>query len=134
MLSARPLDCSLSNDMNGGGRYRVGLWPCVWFIVFSAVGSQPDPNAHGTRSVLILLHICSSHGASHSYRFTCRFSSTWRLSIWVAIGEIFPLHAPSCSASIATSEHWTWNFLLTFFTPFITGSIHYRHRIRHCRM
>jgi len=51
------------------------------------------------------------------------FASTWGPGIWVAIGEMFPLHARSYSASFATAGNWGWNFLLTFFTPFITSAI-----------
>jgi SP family sugar:H+ symporter-like MFS transporter len=28
---------------------------------------------------------------------------------------------------IATSSNWIWNFLISFFTPFITGAIDYRY-------
>jgi SP family sugar:H+ symporter-like MFS transporter len=28
---------------------------------------------------------------------------------------------------IATSSNWTWNFLISFFTPYITGAIDYRY-------
>jgi SP family sugar:H+ symporter-like MFS transporter len=28
---------------------------------------------------------------------------------------------------IATAANWTWNFLISFFTPFITGAIDYRY-------
>jgi len=56
-----------------------------------------------------------------------RFASTWGPGVWVAIGEMFPLHARSYSASFATAGNWSWNFLLTFFTPFITSAIQFRY-------
>src|SRR5271170_2541997 len=56
-----------------------------------------------------------------------RFASTWGPGIWVAIGEMFPLHARSYSASFATAGNWSWNFLLTFFTPIITSAIQFRY-------
>jgi MFS transporter, SP family, sugar:H+ symporter len=40
---------------------------------------------------------------------------------------MFPLHVRSYSASFATAGNWSWNFLLTFFTPFITSAIHFRY-------
>jgi MFS transporter, SP family, sugar:H+ symporter len=43
------------------------------------------------------------------------------------MGEMFPLYARSYSASFATAGNWSWNFLLTFFTPFITSSIGFRY-------
>lgn len=57
----------------------------------------------------------------------CRFASTWGPGIWVAMGEMFPLFVRSYSASFATVGNWTWNFLLTFFTPFITSAIQFRY-------
>ena len=64
-----------------------------------------------------------------SLQFTSdvRFASTWGPGIWVAIGEMFPLHVRSYSASFATAGNWSWNFLLTFFTPFITSAIQFRY-------
>jgi len=43
------------------------------------------------------------------------------------MGEMFPLYVRSYSASFATMGNWTWNFLLTFFTPFITSAIQFRY-------
>ena len=40
---------------------------------------------------------------------------------------MFSLRVRSHSASFATAGNWSWNFLLTFFTPFITSSIGYRY-------
>jgi len=94
-----------------------GLWQCAWLIVFAAVGSQANPNSTTTGSLLIF----------SACMFICGFASTWGPGVWVAIGEIFPIRVRSHSASFATAGNWTWNFLLTFFTPFITSSIGYRY-------
>jgi len=77
--------------------------------------------------------------------FIAGFASTWGPGVWVctcfiafmfihrlitaqvAIGEIFPIRVRSHSASFATVGNWSWNFLLTFFTPFIVSSINYNY-------
>ncbi|KAK6504554.1 hexose transporter hxt1 [Arthrobotrys musiformis] len=94
-----------------------GLWQCAWLIVFAAVGSQADPNSSTVGSILIL----------SACMFIFGFASTWGPGVWVAIGEIFPLRVRSHSASFATAGNWSWNFLLAFFTPYITSSIGYRY-------
>jgi Sugar (and other) transporter len=43
------------------------------------------------------------------------------------MGEMFPLFVRAYSASLSTMSNWTWNFLITFFTPFIVSSIHFRY-------
>jgi len=30
--------------------------------------------------------------------------------------------------ALSTASNWTWNFLIAFFTPFITGAIDFRYR------
>jgi SP family sugar:H+ symporter-like MFS transporter len=43
------------------------------------------------------------------------------------MGEMFPLFVRAYSASLSTMANWTWNFLLTFFTPFIVTAIEFRY-------
>ncbi|EWC48834.1 hypothetical protein DRE_00139 [Drechslerella stenobrocha 248] len=94
-----------------------GLWQCAWLIVFAAVGSEADPNSSTVGSLLIF----------SACMFIFGFASTWGPGVWVAIGEIFPLRVRSHSASFATAGNWSWNFLLAFFTPYITSAIQYRY-------
>jgi SP family sugar:H+ symporter-like MFS transporter len=106
-----------------------GLWQCAWLIVFAAVGSQLDPNTRGVGAVLITsaCMFIAGYRAPTPLSNSFRFASTWGPGIWVAIGEMFPLHVRSYSASFATAGNWSWNFLLTFFTPFITSAIQFRY-------
>lgn len=94
-----------------------GLWQCAWLLVFGAVGSERDPNDRAIGAVLIV----------SACMFIAGFASTWGPGVWVAVGEMFTLRVRSHSASFATAGNWSWNFLLTFFTPFITSSIGYRY-------
>lgn len=47
--------------------------------------------------------------------------------VWAAIGEMFPYRYRAVSMALAVSSNWFWNFMLAFFTPFITGAIDYRY-------
>lgn len=47
--------------------------------------------------------------------------------IWILTGETFPTRTRSMQASLAAGSNWLWNFLLAFFTPFITKPIKYRY-------
>lgn len=38
---------------------------------------------------------------------------------------MYPNRSRATSIGIATCANWTWNFLISFFTPFISGSIHF---------
>lgn len=114
-----------------------GLWQCAWLLVFGAVGSERDPNDKTVGSILILSACMFIAGYVQDWirsqdifgapNTDDRFASTWGPGVWVAVGEMFSLRVRSHSASFATAGNWSWNFLLTFFTPFITGSIGYRY-------
>lgn len=41
------------------------------------------------------------------------------------VSETFPLRVKSRGMAIATAANWLWGFLISFFTPFITGSINF---------
>lgn len=45
--------------------------------------------------------------------------------IWAICGELYPARYRAISIGIATAANWTWNFLISFFTPFISASIDY---------
>src|ERR1700712_3707251 len=53
--------------------------------------------------------------------------SFFRPIIWAIIGELYPSRYRAIAMGIATSSNWTWNFLISFFTPYITGAIDYRY-------
>ena len=69
-----------------------------------------------------------------------------RSGIWILIGETFPTRTRAKQGALATASNWyvsfhstpspaflltlpprLWNFLLAFFTPFITGAIDFRY-------
>ena len=47
--------------------------------------------------------------------------------IWTICGELYPSRYRAKAMALSTASNWLWNFLLAFFTPFITGAIDYRY-------
>ncbi|KAE8380374.1 general substrate transporter [Aspergillus bertholletiae] len=55
--------------------------------------------------------------------FITAFAMTWGPMIWAICAELFPSKYRAKGMALATASNWCWNFLLGFFTPFITGAI-----------
>ncbi|TIB04327.1 hypothetical protein E3P94_00206 [Wallemia ichthyophaga] len=55
--------------------------------------------------------------------FIASYAATWGPGCWIITGETFPTRTRARQASLATASNWTWNFLISFFSPFITGDI-----------
>lgn len=47
--------------------------------------------------------------------------------IWTITGELFPSRYRAKGMSLSIASNWLWNFLLAFFTPFITSAIDFRY-------
>ena len=43
--------------------------------------------------------------------------------IWAIAAELFPSKYRAKGMALATASNWIWNFLIGFFTPFITKAI-----------
>lgn len=43
--------------------------------------------------------------------------------IWAITAEIYPAKHRSKGMALSTAANWCWNFLIGFFTPFITSAI-----------
>ncbi|KAG0674632.1 hexose transporter hxt1 [Pichia californica] len=53
------------------------------------------------------------------------FATTWGPCVFVVVSETYPLRIRSKGMAIASGANWIWGFLIAFFTPFITGAIHF---------
>lgn len=53
------------------------------------------------------------------------YALTWAPIAWVVTAEVFPLRVKSKCMSLASASNWLWGFLISFFTPFITGAINF---------
>lgn len=93
-----------------------GLWQSAWLFVFAIAGTVKDPAQSQNIGYLLIVSACF---------FILGYASTWAPGIWILIGETFPTATRAKQGAIATSSNWLFNFLLAFFTPFITRKINY---------
>ncbi|PYH93848.1 monosaccharide transporter [Aspergillus ellipticus CBS 707.79] len=97
------------------------LWMFVCFMVFASVGhfslNHEHPEETHTAGVVMVVFACL---------FILGFASTWGPMVWTIIAELYPSQYRARAMSLATASNWLWNFLLAFFTPFITSAIDFR--------
>ena len=97
----------------------AGMTACM--VVFASVGvTSLWPNGENVGE--------ASKGAGNCMIvFTCFFifcfATTWAPIAYVVVAESFPLRVKSKCMSISTAFNWLWQFLIGFFTPFITSAI-----------
>ncbi|KAI0324563.1 general substrate transporter [Cubamyces sp. BRFM 1775] len=95
-----------------------GVWQSLWLFVFAAAGTAKDPKEHKNIGELMIVSACL---------FILGYAMTWAPGVWILIGETFPTRTRARQAALSTASNWLWNFLLAFFTPFITRAIDYRY-------
>ncbi|OAG07169.1 general substrate transporter [Paraphaeosphaeria sporulosa] len=99
-----------------------GLWMFMCFIVFASLGSfaldQDNPQSTPGVGYAMIIFACF---------FIAGFAMTWGPIIWAVVGEIYPSRYRAKCMALATASNWTWNFLISFFTPYITGAIDYKY-------
>ncbi|KAK4242174.1 hypothetical protein C8A03DRAFT_40449 [Achaetomium macrosporum] len=96
------------------------LWMMVCFLIYSFVGhfklDQNNPaNTPAAGNVLIVF----------SCLFIAAFATTWGPLVWAVVAELYPAKYRAPAMAIATASNWLWNFLMSFFTRFITDAIDY---------
>ncbi|KAK4190304.1 general substrate transporter [Podospora australis] len=107
--------CGRRNALMAGA-----AWMMVCFLVYSFVGHfKLDPvnpaNTPAAGNVLIVF----------SCLFIVAFATTWGPLVWVVTAELYPAKYRAPAMAIATASNWLWNFLMSFFTRFITDAIGY---------
>ncbi|KIY64429.1 general substrate transporter [Cylindrobasidium torrendii FP15055 ss-10] len=95
-----------------------GLWQSAWLFVYGALGTAHDPTQDKVSGKVMIFASCM---------FILGFASTWAPGAWVIVGETFPMRTRAKQAALATASNWLWNFLLAFFTPFITKDISFKY-------
>ncbi|KFY96548.1 hypothetical protein V500_02411 [Pseudogymnoascus sp. VKM F-4518 (FW-2643)] len=96
------------------------LWMFVCFMIFASIGHfkfEPavvNSSQAKTYGTVMIVFACL---------FICGFASTWGPMVWAVNSEMFPYRYRANAMALATASNWIWNFLLAFFTPFITGAI-----------
>ncbi|KZW00031.1 general substrate transporter [Exidia glandulosa HHB12029] len=92
------------------------LWQSAWLFVFGAAGTAIDPSSNKGIGTLMIV--------SASF-FILGFASTWGPGIWILMGEMFPTRTRAKQAAMGTAANWFWNFMIAYFTPFITKAINF---------
>ncbi|KAG6848857.1 hypothetical protein H0H93_013395 [Arthromyces matolae] len=95
-----------------------GVWQSCWLFVFAAAGTAKDPTTNPGIGKLMIVSACM---------FILGYAMTWAPGVWILIGETFPTRTRAKQAALSTASNWLWNFLLAFFTPFITSAIEFRY-------
>ncbi|KAM3164711.1 Hexose transporter HXT11 [Lachancea thermotolerans] len=110
------------------GRRTCLLWGAAsmfcCFIVFASVGvtklwpegpDHPGISSKGAGNCMIVFTMF----------FIFSFATTWAGGCYVIVSETFPLRVKSKGMALSTAANWIWGFLISFFTPFITGAINF---------
>ncbi|EIM80623.1 general substrate transporter [Stereum hirsutum FP-91666 SS1] len=95
-----------------------GLWQSAWLFVFAAAGTAKNPQENKGIGELMIVSACL---------FILGYATTWAPGVWILIGETFPQRTRAKQGALSTASNWLWNFLLAFFTPFITRDIEFRY-------
>ena len=96
------------------------LWMFMCFMVFASIGHfllQQGVQVQTAGTVMIVF----------AALFIAGYAMTWGPIVWAVIGELFPTRYRATCMGLSSASNWTWNFLISFFTPFITGAIDYRY-------
>ncbi|KPM42134.1 Hexose transporter 2 [Neonectria ditissima] len=97
-----------------------GLWMMMCFLVYAFVGhfaiDLDNPMNTPTAGAVLVAFSCLSIAA---------FATTWGPLIWAVVAELYPPQYRGRCMALATASNWFWNFLISFFTRFITDAIDY---------
>lgn len=97
-------------------------WMFICFLIFASVGhfSLDYHNPKNTPTQGIVMIVFAS-------LFILGFATTWGPMVWTIQAELFPSRYRAKGMALSTASNWLWNFLLAFFTPFITKAIDFRY-------
>ncbi|CAK3815546.1 High-affinity fructose transporter ght6 [Lecanosticta acicola] len=97
-------------------------WMFLMFLIFASVGhfslDRDDPQRTNSAATAMIVMACF---------FIFGFATTWGPMIWAICGELYPSRYRAKGMALSTASNWLWNFLLAFFTPFITSAIDFRY-------
>ncbi|KAI1343655.1 general substrate transporter [Xylariaceae sp. FL0016] len=106
------------------GRRRALMSGAAWifmcFMIYAFVGkyaldSDNPANTPAAGSALIVFS-CLAIAA---------FAITWGPLVWAVVAELYPAKYRGHCMALATASNWFWNFMISFFTTFITDAISY---------
>ncbi|KAJ6018307.1 hypothetical protein N7451_001686 [Penicillium sp. IBT 35674x] len=94
------------------------IWMFVMFMIFASIGHfvldiENPENTPGAGKGMIVV----------ACFFIAGYAMTWGPMIWAIVAELFPSKYRAKGMALATASNWAWNFLISFFTVFITNAI-----------
>ena len=94
----------------------------VCFVIYASIGvTRLYPNGKDEPS--------SKPAGNAMIVFTCFyifcFATTWAPTAYIIVSETFPLRIKGPAMAISIGANWMWGFIISFFTPFITGAINF---------
>ncbi|OJJ46779.1 hypothetical protein ASPZODRAFT_66659 [Penicilliopsis zonata CBS 506.65] len=97
-------------------------WMFICFMIFASIGAfaldLDDPQSTPAAGKAMIVFTCF---------FIVGFATTWGPIVWAICGELYPARYRAACIGMATAANWTWNFLISFFTPFIVSAIEFRY-------
>lgn len=95
-----------------------GIWMFCCFMIFASVGhfslDKDVPQNTPAAGTAMVVFACL---------FITGFAMTWGPMVWAIVAELYPSRYRARAMAMATASNWLWNFLIGFFTPFITNDI-----------
>ncbi|PHH90446.1 hypothetical protein CDD83_3621 [Cordyceps sp. RAO-2017] len=95
-------------------------WMMVCFLIYAFVGHYALDPVNPARTPA---------AGSALVTFSClaiaAFAVSWGPLVWTVNAELYPLRYRSTCMGLATASNWFWNFMISFFTRFITDKIDY---------
>ncbi|KAL3479694.1 general substrate transporter [Aspergillus californicus] len=90
----------------------------VLFMIYASIGHfmldvETPENTPGPGKGLVIV----------ACFFILFYATTWGPIVWSIVAELYPSKYRAKGMALATASNWLWNFLIGFFTPFITGAI-----------
>ena len=93
-------------------------WMFMCFMVFASIGhfalDVETPENTPKPGIAMVVFACL---------FIVGYASTWGPMVWAIIAELYPSRYRARGMALATASNWLWNFLIGFFTSFITAEI-----------
>lgn len=94
------------------------VWMSSCLLIFSSVGSFQlnlnHPEETKVPGIVLIVFACL---------FILGYAATWGPMVWTIQAELFPSRYRAKGMALGTASNWIWNFLLAFFSPFISNAI-----------
>jgi len=95
-------------------------WMCVCLFIYAFVGEfaldRVNPERTPAAGAILIVFTCL---------FIAAFATTWGPLVWAIVSELYPARYRASCMALATASNWLLNFLISFFSTFITDKIHY---------